>query len=282
MPVLPPIKVGTNKNVLIGAGVGGVVLLVAGLLFFGLKGKDQSPKKTGNNETASDGNKQSSKPKTTILKIKGLYLGMDIHSAVTTLKKQVPELDFVIFNPSDQPKSKNDAQSTVDALKALNQALGGGVETEQSDIPPISLYAKSRRGLVTIGASGNTNKNEVVYFLLDGDVVNKIFDASRMDEQRFLQTFVDAYHIPNFTPERKKVKDGLGNEYGYQNVYKHVDKSGFEIRIYSKFFGDKNKLRNNTLSARMLGMEIDVSFQPERTIELIKRKSASEASKSFD
>ena len=81
---------------------------------------------------------------------------------------------------------------------------------------------------------------------------------------------------------QQDVVDGLGNDYGFQTVYKHTSDSGYEIRFYSKFIGDEIKLRNNTLSAGLLGMKIDVKFHPARTMELIKRKNSAETLKSFD
>ena len=123
-----------SKPLLIGSAVAGVLLFVAVLILV-----------IGGGE-ASGGSAKNA------ITIKGVSLGMDLEAAVTALKNNLPSSEFKVYDPSKSEGNKSDAQGMIDLLKGLNSGLNKGTKTKQADTPPISFYAKSNDGLVTIGA----------------------------------------------------------------------------------------------------------------------------------
>jgi hypothetical protein len=120
---------------------------------------------SGNPAPSTSSPPTSSAPQATesSLKVKGLYLGMDIKGVVAILKQKLPQ---------------NQDFDVLDAI-AVRQAV---------------LISHGAEGIV--GTVQATPKGDVVGILIGGGALDALFSASGMEASDFTQEFVNAYHIP--------------------------------------------------------------------------------------
>ena len=144
------------------------------------------------------------------LKIKGFYIGMDIHMVPPLLDKLLDgtPYTYVTFlepDPTDQTR-------IIIVSRVLKNALNPeGLEKEvvfrRQYFPneTITSYKKTLlNNEVKRGHGGGfyaNNSGQVLCFIFTGELVNTLFNASDLASRDFGQTFVDSYHLPNIKVE---------------------------------------------------------------------------------
>ena len=193
---------------------------------------------------------------TTGPKIIGVQLGMDLDKAVEIFSSELKGIKFAKASsqfgncakslegkfPHDRPKSESEAMGLF-----LGALMGGN------------------KGMsVKLGAN---EKNELIHVEIGGGIVNELFETEDMSDERFIQIFIDSYQIPQMEQSLEKVSDIYGDGFeGVQTMWTHESDSGFVLKIYGSSSSD------NTL--------FDTA-KSNRTIEIYKIKSASEAKSRF-
>ncbi len=128
----------------------------------------------GSSETSSPGQSAQAAKKAAAseIKIKGLYIGMDIQTVPALLKEKFAGKNWGIHDVA-----KGDAGNFAHAITEPENfyvAIGGGL--------PL--------GTVIAGPDG-----KVTAIKLSGMVVNDLFNAADMDASDFVQQFVNSYNI---------------------------------------------------------------------------------------
>jgi len=129
----------------------------------------------GSSETSSQGQSAPAAKKAAAseIKIKGLYIGMDIQTVPALLKEKFAGKNWGIHDVA-----KGDAGNFAHAITEAENfyvAIGGAL--------PL--------GTVIAGPDG-----KVTAIKLSGMVVNDLFNAADMDASDFVQQFVNSYNIP--------------------------------------------------------------------------------------
>lgn len=133
--------------------------------------------------------------KKTSLKIKGLYIGMDIQTVPALFKEKLPGQDWVISAVSIKKGMEGESFVCADLLFVTIKPSG------QSDFTESSVFA---------GLEG-----KVCSISLSPGLVNALFSASMMSPQAFAQQFLESYNIPNLTAEKGDEFSGIRPKWTY-------------------------------------------------------------------
>jgi hypothetical protein len=159
------------------------------------------------------------------LVVKGLWLGMPIEDACQTINYKIGKQ---LLSVTADEKSR---------LKTilLSETIMGVPTSKQVEV-----------------LADDTGK--VTSFLLSKDVLNALFDSKDMPRDEFLQTFINAYSIPELKSDVRELKVefmGATSTIGFQQVYSYRSPKGFEVT----FFGEPRlEHEGGAMQARMLGM----------------------------
>lgn len=168
---------------------------------------------------------RAAEQKVNTLVVKGLWLGMPIEDACQTINHKVGSL---LLSVTTDEKSK---LKTIILSKTIM-----GVPT-------------SKHVEVLADESG-----KVTSLLLSKDVLDALFDSKDMPRDEFLQTFINAYSIPELKSDMRELKAGFmgaTSTIGFQQVYSYRSPKGFEVT----FFGEPRlEDEGGAMQARMLGM----------------------------
>jgi len=160
-------------------------------------------------------------PNDATIKVKGLYIGMDIHAVpAALLKEKLVGMNCAIIDATkdiDMLASKN--CTITDAAKGSAITAFTGKHFGDFDyagqqyvmafglnLEPEYFFASigSRAGQSTLGVFIATPDGKAISILLKGAFVNDLFNAADMDASAFVQQFISAYNIPEM-----KVSDNL-------------------------------------------------------------------------
>jgi hypothetical protein len=144
------------------------------------------------------------------LKIKGFYIGMDIHMVPRLLDKLLDGTPytyhlFLESEPVDQIR-------IIIVKKNLTQAdsvvLMKGLADQRHLFPPNATKATYQKYFLKQQAYRGdggwfcaNDSGQVSLFLFGRDLVNTLFNASDLGPRDFIQTFVKSYHIPEMNTE---------------------------------------------------------------------------------
>lgn len=151
-------------------------------------------------------------PKGTTIKIKGIYVGMDIQSVPALLKEKLAGKDWIItdaakgsaiINLRDKSESLlTDAEKQIVTSQVINFASVGipvPYFPEPEDFYVFIAKTFASGGWISAGPDG-----KVAAILLRNEFVNDSFNAADMDASAFVKQFISAYDIPEM-----KVSDNL-------------------------------------------------------------------------
>lgn len=133
--------------------------------------------------------------KETSLKIKGLYIGMDIQTVPALFKEKLSGQDWVVSAVSIKKGMEGESFVCADLLFVTIKPSG------QSDFTESSVFA---------GLEG-----KVCSISLSPGLVNALFSASMMSPQAFAQQFLESYNIPNLTAEKGDEFSGIRPKWTY-------------------------------------------------------------------
>lgn len=152
-------------------------------------------------------------PKDATIKVKGLYIGMDIQTVPALLKEKLAGKDWIISDAAQGStlnaifhKARSDGSNMTDAEKqsmtSTMLALGA---SSLSPLEPEYFFV----GIVQLPFSDGGKfvalpDRKVGLILLNGSLVNDLFNAADMDASAFVKQFISAYDIPEM-----KVSDNL-------------------------------------------------------------------------
>lgn len=149
---------------------------------------ESGPQKGQVKQQASTNPSSPAPAKEPSVKVKDLYMGMDIKGVSGVLEKKFPPNTFRIFGPAKD----NSGDSGIQVLGAL---LNG----EQNDI-----YVGIIAGMLPIGGVLAGPDGAVKRILLPTPVVDVLFNSEGLDASDFVRQFADAYKIPSM-----KISDDL-------------------------------------------------------------------------
>lgn len=127
-------------------------------------------------------------PKDATIKVKGLYIGMDIQTVPALLKEKSTGKWSTISDVIEGGSKEAIFPATVNFYVAVNQL---SLITGSGDVVPVAIVK-----------AGPDRK--AIYILLNGVIVNDLFNAADMEASAFVKQFISAYNIPEM-----KVSDNL-------------------------------------------------------------------------
>jgi len=152
-------------------------------------------------------------PKEASIKVKGLYIGMDIQSVPALLKEKLAGKDWIISDAAQGSalnailqKGRGDGSDMTDAEKqSMTSTILALGANSISPLEPEYFFV----GIAQPPFSGGGKfvalpDRKVGLILLKGSLVNDLFNAADMDASAFVKQFISAYDIPEM-----KVSDNL-------------------------------------------------------------------------
>jgi len=244
---------------------------------------------------------KASRNKGTTLVFKSFYLGMPVGDAQALINhymelKQVSTEAKKDNSKMSEAKDSSDPNAAFAAmmLQALGEQVKGmspaqlkaqGLDDETIAALGISSPNDSyqlflKKGRTTVARNAQERPfavadatGKIVSFELNRSVIAKMFNAGDMPTKEFLQTFINAYGIPEMESEQMKVKAsimGTTKEIGFQNILRHRSVQGYELVYY------------NTTVILEDGMETFANTPPEGTLSVKKIETAKQRESKFD
>lgn len=177
---------------------------------------------------------KAEKFKKSTLAFKGFYLGMPVADAQETINRLLG-LEQIPVKPQE---------ISGDALAGMvSTAMSRGFEDAFGELnPDLPFRTYSRKNGFFIAREPDSSpfayadpSGKVTRFDLSAHTIRGLFGDLPTEE--FLQTFVNAYQLPELEPEIQKITAtvmGFSQEIGFQNLYRHRNKKGFEIIYYDE------------------------------------------------
>lgn len=139
-----------------------------------------------------------------VLKVKGLWLGMNIDEVPAILKKQLPK--WSVSGVKDLSKGYYYIPGLISGL-----------------IEPGSRFIVEVGGEIEMGAHVVADKDKKVSGFMFGYAVDDLFNSADMDAKSFAQKFVSSYNIPKMKPSSD------------MQSWEYTSPDGFKVSINTKF-----------------------------------------------
>ncbi len=204
------------------------------------------------------------------------YLGFDMDGAKARAEAQ--KGNTLVF------KSLWLGMPIEDACQVINHRVGSllvSVGTDEKSKKKSIILSKTIMGMPTskhveILADA---EGKVSSILFSKEMLDALFETTNMPQQEFMQTFINAYDVPELESETQEIKAGFmgaTSTIGWQQIYRHRSPKGYELT----FFGEP-RLQDDgeAMQARMMGL---ADYGEAGTMQLKKIKTAKERESKFD